>query len=309
MGPSRKPAFAAALAFLLWSPGLCGVADLTYQYDLADFTGRIPYSDARVVVDARRSEVYTVYANEVRVFNNAGMETYRFALDIAVGRVTDLAIDTGGDILMLVFAIGSSDQWSIVRADFRGRPTGVVTVETVPGLVPGRLLLRAGKIWLVSAVQMRAACFLPDGKLERVLDLAELAGLDPRERENAEVSGFDVGADGTIVFGVPVQFRVHSVAPGGAVRSFGKTGSAAGNFGVLGDVALDADGDIFVSDRQRSVVMVFDRDFRFLREAGRIGKGGWIARPGALALDPAGKLYVSQVRNRGVAVFTVVTAP
>lgn len=309
MSPSRKLTFASALAALLATPALCGVADLTYQYDLADFTGRIPYSDARVVVDAKRSEVYTVYANEIRVFNSAGMETYRFALDISVGRVTDLAVEPGGDILMLVFAIGSPDRWSIVRADFRGRPTGAVTVEAVPGLVPGRILLRSGKTWLVSAVQMRAACFLPDGKLDRVLDLAELAGLDPRERENAEVTGFDVGADGTIVFAVPVQFRVHAVAPDGSVRSFGKTGSAAGNFGVLGDVALDGDGDIFVSDRQRSVVMVFDREFRFLRETGRIGNSDWLARPGALALDPAGRLYVSQVRNRGVAVFTVVAAP
>jgi hypothetical protein len=177
------------------------------------------------------------------------------------------------------------------------------------GLLPNRLLLRSGRIWLVSQSQMRAACYLPDGKLERILDLAELGGLPQEDRGNAEVSGLDVGRDGTVVFAVPVQFRVHAVDPRGGVRTFGRAGSAAGNFGVLGGVALDGDGNIFLSDRQRSVVMVFNRNFRFLREAGRTAKSEWLVRPGAVAIDSRGKLYVSQVRNRGVAVFAIASAP
>ncbi len=304
-----------ALAVLLSSPAMAGPAEISYLYDLADFTGRIPYSDARVVVDAFRSEVYTVYGNEIRVFNNAGMEIYRFDVDVEDGRLTDLGIESSGDILMLVYASGSGEgarQWSLIRADFRGRPTAEIALDRsgdAAGFLPNRLLLRSGRIWLVSQGQMRAACYLPDGTLERLLDLAELAALPEEDRANAEISGLDVGSDGTVVFAVPEQFRVHAIEPGGGVRSFGKSGSAAGAFGVLGDVALDGEGNIFLSDRQRSVVMVFNREFRFLREEGRIAHREWLARPGALALDPAGRLYVSQVRNRGVAVFAIAPAP
>jgi sugar lactone lactonase YvrE len=156
---------------------------------------------------------------------------------------------------------------------------------------------------------MRAAAYTPDGKLERVLDLPELAALPEEDRANAELGGFDVASDGTIVFAIPVQFRVHAIDPDGAVRSFGKTGSAAGNFGVLSDVVLDRDGNIFVSDRQRSVVMVFTHEFRFLREFGQTMGREWLARPGAMALDPSGRLYVSQARNRGIAVYAIASAP
>jgi hypothetical protein len=315
MALPRRLAWVTALAALLASTATAGPVELTYLYDLADFTGRIPYSDARVVVDAPRSEVYTVYGNEIRAFNNAGMEIYRFGVDPAEGRVADLAIESSGDILLLMYASGAGEgarQWSLLRADFRGRPTGKVDLDRSGGaadLLPNRLLLRAGRIWLLSQGQMRAASYLPGGKLERALDLAELAALPEADRGNAEVTGLDVGGDGTVVFVIPEQFRVHAIDPAGGVRSFGKPGSSAGKFGVLGDVALDGDGNVYISDRQRGVVMVFNREFHFLRETDRISNREGLARPGGLALDPAGRLYISQMRRRGVAVFAIAPAP
>lgn len=305
----------AALVALSALPAFSEPVDVAYRHDLADFTGTIPMSDARVVVDAPRSEVYTVYGNEVRVFNDAGMEIYQFTIDLETGRLVDLAIEEGGDLLMLVyesFAGEGTKNWSLLRADFRGRPSEALAIErsgAAEGLLPNRLLLRNGKLWLVSQGQMRAAVYRADGGLERTLDLFALSGLGEEDRSGAEVSGIDVAADGTVVFAVPIQFRVHAIDPDGNVRSFGRPGSAAGNFGVIGGVALDGEGNLFVSDRLRSLVMVFTREFRFLREFGRTANREWLARPGALALDPAGRLYVSQVRDRGVAVFAIVSAP
>lgn len=315
MTPAGRWLGLAALAVLPATPAFAAPVDIAYLHDLSDFTGRIPYSDARVVADVPRSEVYAVYGNEIRVFNTAGMETYRFEVDFAVGRVVDLGIEGGGDMLILAYASGAGEgtqRWSLIRADYRGRPTGEVGLDRsgdAAGLLPNRLLLRQGRIWLVSLGQMRAACYLPDGKLERILDLGKLAGLAEKDRGNAEIGGLDVAGDGTIVFAVPVQFRVHAIDPGGGIRSFGRSGSAAGNFGILGDVAVDGEGNIFLSDRQRSVVMIFTREFRFLHEAGRTSRNGWLARPGALAIDPGGRLYVSQMRSLGIAVFGIAMAP
>lgn len=304
-----------ALVAILSAQAPSGPVELAYLYDLSDFTGRIPYSDARVVADPPRSEVYTLYGNKIQVFNNAGMEIYQFEVDSTEGRILDLGIESNGDMLMLIFASAGGEgtkRWSLVRADFRGRLTGEFEVDqsgAAAGLLPNRLIIRPGRTWLISQSQMRAACYLPDGKLDRILDLAELAGLAPEERGNAEVSGLDVGVDGTVVFAVPEQFRVHAIDPSGDVRSFGRVGSGGGNFGVLGDVTLDDKGNIFVSDRLRGVVMVFNRDFRLLRETGTTTGGDVLVRPGPLALDPAGRLYVSQVRDRGIAVFAIAPAP
>lgn len=313
MAPWKRLTAATAPLLLGFSLALgSGPIELSYLYNLADFTGTVRYSDARVVTDPPRSEVYTLFGNEVRVFNNAGMEAYRFEVDVAAGRLVDLAVQADGDMLMLLYstAVGeAANHWLLIRADFRGRLAQELILEAsadTAGLLPNRLLVRAERIWLASTWQMKAACYLPDGKLERALDLAQLAGLTEEERGNAEVSGLDVSSNGTVVFAVPVQFRVHVIGPGGEAHSFGKTGSGAGGFGVLGDVALDGQGNIFISDRQRSVVMAFSDEYRFLRESGRISNRDWLVRPGALAIDPAGRLYVSQVRDRGVAVFSTV---
>jgi hypothetical protein len=99
---------------------------------------------------------------------------------------------------------------------------------------------------------------------------------------------------------------VYVVAADGTTRAFGKVGSAAGNFGIVAGVASDRNGHIVVSDRLRNVVMVFDEEFRFVREFGQNGNAkNRVARPGSLAVGAAGKLYVSQLGNRGIAVFAM----
>jgi hypothetical protein len=61
-------------------------------------------------------------------------------------------------------------------------------------------------------------------------------------------------------------------------------------------------------ERLRSVVMIFDREFRFLKEFGYRGdKPGNLIRPSELALGNSGKLYVTQLRNRGVSVFSITS--
>jgi hypothetical protein len=52
--------------------------------------------------------------------------------------------------------------------------------------------------------------------------------------------------------------------------------------------------------------MIFDKDFKFLREFGYRGYGpGNLIAPMELTVDDRGRIYVSQSARRGVSVFQV----
>jgi hypothetical protein len=315
MNPSSR--FAAITALLLAAPvtsAFSGPVDVGYRYDLSDFTGTIPYTDARIVADAVHDEALTIYANEVRIFNGSGMQTFAFSMQAQDGHLVDLAVDDGGDMLLLVYesmAGAGTTNWSLRRLDYRGRFEGNAPLNRpadLAGFYPNRVLYRGQTLWLISELQMMAAAFSTDGTFLRSLDLAEIAGVAPEDRPNVQIGGCDVDASGAIAFTIPVYFRVYVVATDGSARSFGKSGSAAGNFGLATDVAFDGNGHIVVSDRLRNVVIVFDDQFRFMREFGQTGgRHERLTRPGALALGGGGKLYISQLRNRGVAVFAMIS--
>jgi DNA-binding beta-propeller fold protein YncE len=73
---------------------------------------------------------------------------------------------------------------------------------------------------------------------------------------------------------------------------------------VAAGVAGDDKGNLFVADKGRNVVMMFDKDHQFVAEFGEYGdRPENLVRPEQVAWSPAGKLYVTQMRNRGVSVF------
>lgn len=66
-------------------------------------------------------------------------------------------------------------------------------------------------------------------------------------------------------------------------------------FGVLSDVALDAQGNLYALDMQLSTISVFDADGNFLRTIGREGEGpGEFRRAGQLFVTPDNKVAVAQ---------------
>jgi DNA-binding beta-propeller fold protein YncE len=82
-------------------------------------------------------------------------------------------------------------------------------------------------------------------------------------------------------------------------------GSTPGRFGVVAGITSDASGKfILVADTLRCVVMIFDRDFRFQTEFGFRGlRPENLVGPMGLAIDSKNRLYVAQLRNRGVSVY------
>jgi hypothetical protein len=67
-------------------------------------------------------------------------------------------------------------------------------------------------------------------------------------------------------------------------------------FGVIADVAIDAQGNLYALDSQLSTISVFDPDGNFLRTIGREGEGpGEFRRASQLFVTPENKIAVAQM--------------
>ena len=135
--------------------------------------------------------------------------------------------------------------------------------------------------------------------------------------------GFHIDPEGNIwatdyngretVLGMPTGGRGHQVfkfSPSGEIlMTLGKAG-VAGNgpdtFDRPSDVAVNADGDIFVTDGHgpNNRVVKFDRNGRFLLTWGGPGDGpGEFDQPHTLTLDSRGRVFVGDRSNSRVQIF------
>ena len=305
---------ALLLLGILLFPGPADAAfTVTYLYSLSDFTGTVPYGDVVLSVDRERDEVYAMLGNTIRVFNASGMEIFRFEHDPRLGTVFDLAVDEPGDILLLTLALGADRPgpgWSLVRCDYRGEEIGRIPVTGLPpefaAIRPNVLLVRNGHVILASKAQFQVVEIDRAGAFLKGYDLARMIALKEKDRARDDIADITLDLRGNILFTVPTLFRVFAISPDGEVKAFGRVGSNPGAFGVVAGVVADDDGNILVADKGRGVVIVFDEQFRLVTEfgAGEEGPAG-LVRPAELALGSSGKLYVTQARERGVAVFRI----
>lgn len=283
----------------------------SYLYNLSNFTGTIPYSSARVVVDKQRNEISVLFQNLVRVFNQNGMEIYRFGDDFDFGLLTDLTADRDGNLLMLSYGIPGSEregQFEIIRFNFRGEPVGSIELKNLPAgflkFSPGRIVCRGENLYLVDLFQLKVVVADMNGGFKKGYDLIPLLGLKGRDSSNTEIGGFNVEEDGSILFTIPVLFSVYRVYPDGNVTYFGKPGSAPGRFNIVGGVTLDSKGNYLVVDRLKCTVQVFDSKQNFLTQFGFRGfKPGNLIAPDDIAIDSDGRIYVTQNGRRGVSVY------
>lgn len=285
----------------------------TFLYNLANFNGIIPYNEVRIRADRERDEVYVVERGIVRVFNDAGMEFFWFGDNPELESIYDLAIDERGEIFLLSFnfARPADPQYFLIHCSYRGDVKEKLQVKGLPqklsGFFPNYLFYQNGLFHFFSSSQMRVVVTDRTGAFQREYDLADILEIPAKDRPNTEVFGFNLDSEGNMLFTVPVLFQAFVVSPDGKLAaSFGRAGSSPGLFGIVCGIAKDDHGNYFVAEKLRSVVMVFDKNFGFLTEFGyRGGKPGNLIRPNELEVGNSGKLYVTQVGNRGVSVFSV----
>jgi hypothetical protein len=298
------PTLVSALLGLTAGAGAASVK-LEYQYNLATVAGDIRTSSVGLNYDPAHGELYVVGYGQVRVFNAAGMEIYRFGDDLALGTVYAVAALEGGDLLVSSIRDGKA---ALLRCNYRGELIEEIQLTGVPGALRGMganaMAYAQGRVYLVDLAGMRALLVDTQGHYLASYDFAELLEAADK-RQDQGMNGFGVTPDGSMVFTVAPEFKAHVVSLTGQVRSFGKPGSAPGSFGIVAGIGADARGRLYVVDSLKCAVLVFDRDFNFLGEFGSRGvRPGSLLQPTSLVVAD-GRVFVSQNGGRGVTAFRV----
>lgn len=306
-----------AAFFLLSSPLIVANAGVksTFLYSLSNFNGKFSFGEVRVRADRTRDEVYVIDRGIVHIFNNAGMEEFWFGDDPELGTIYDLAVDEKGDIFLLsyVFSDTAGRNCFVIRCSYRGEVKEKFPISGLPPefspFYPDTLMYRDGNCYLAGTGRGLAVVTDKKGVFRRGYDFLKILDIPVKDRADKEMYGFSIDPAGNMLFTIPVLFKAYVVSPEGKMEaSFGRPGSAPGLFGVVSGITADEQGNYYVVERLRSVVMVFDKEFRFLHEFGYRGaKPENLIRPSDLALGNSGKIYVNQMRDRGVSVFSLTS--
>lgn len=133
-----------------------------------------------------------------------------------------------------------------------------------------------GRVYLFGA-DLRLRKVIGQGHLTRPVGLA-----CDRERNLLYVA--DAGSHQVVVYS----------GDGEWIKSFGKRGSATGEFNYPLDLEVDAAGNLYVLDTMNARVQVFDNDGNFLRTFGERGTSlGSFQMAKGIAVDRSGHVYVT----------------
>jgi DNA-binding beta-propeller fold protein YncE len=281
----------------------------SFLYRLSNFSGPVPSNWAKLSIDEEREEIYVTdsQAGIIRIYNDRGMEVYRFGDDWSLGMVLAAVVRNDGNILVLT---RRDSRPSIVICNFRGEYLLDFDLQDFPpdfsGFSPTGMAYRYGRLYLLDNNSLRLAVTDSNGFFLTGYDLGALLQIDEKNRNATQIGGFSVDRAGDIFFTVPVLFSAFKLSTDGKLASFGKPGSAPGRFNVVGGIVTDDQGYIYVADRLKSAVLIFDKDFKFINEFGYRGRKPYnLIAPNDLSLDAEGRLYVSQLASIGVSVFKI----
>ena len=173
------------------------------------------------------------------------------------------------------------------------------------------------------AVDDNDRLFVSDGKMRRVLIFNtkhEVEGqiteglVDPVglaiDTENRFLYVADTQQDQVIVYDADTYKLLRRIGTGGKSHYL----KTPGDFGGPQGVAVDKNGDVYVTDTMNDRVEIFDADGKFISTFGRNGDGpGSFARPKGIAVDSDGHIWVAdemqdrlQVFNREGQVLTYI---
>lgn len=192
-----------------------------------------------------------------------------------------------------IFVSDSADRFVKVFDVPEGRYFKIGDDELGPLMKPlGLDVDQAGNLYVADATAKAVMVYNRDGKFLRKIGSSKVF-----ER----LSSVTVDAVGQRVFVTDIggvasdqhKIKVFDINTGQHLFDLGRRGIGPGEFNLPRDVAIGANGQIYVVDGGNFRVQVFDRGGKFISSFGSVGKQlGNFARPKEVATDPTGNIYV-----------------
>lgn len=166
-----------------------------------------------------------------------------------------------------------------------------------------------GNLWVVDQRRGDFQILAPDGTF---LERWGVAGTGPGEFR-LEYDTWPIGAvafarDGGFYVADAGNRRIQKFAPDRTfVLSWGEKGLGDGEFLEPENLALDAEGNVYVLDVERDDIQVFDKNGAYLRTIGAYGTAQgrvMVFFNSGLTIDPEGNLWVADASNQRVERFT-----
>lgn len=155
--------------------------------------------------------------------------------------------------------------------------------------------------------------FVSDGKLRRVVVFnAQHQVADQIDKGLVDPVGLAIDTENRHLYVVDTQQDQVMVYDADSLKLIRKIGTAGknhfstspGDFGAPSNVAVDKEGNVYVSDTMNNRVEIFDADGNFISEFGKHGDGpGYFARPKGIAVDGDGHIWVADAYQQNVQVF------
>ena len=213
-------------------------------------------------------------------------------------RVYGLAVDSKGNLY-------AADQ--AVDAVFIIGPDGTVQFirngkEARFGLLNGLALDDNDRLFVSDSKLHQVLVFNPQHQQTGVVGTADLA--DPGglaiDTENRLLYVVDTGADQVKVFDADSFKLLRAIGTAGKKHTL----TDPGTFSLPTQVALDSDGNVYVTDTLNNRVEIFDADGEFISTFGKSGDGaGFFVRPKGIAVDCDGHIWVVDAAQNRVQVF------
>jgi predicted membrane-bound mannosyltransferase/DNA-binding beta-propeller fold protein YncE len=170
-----------------------------------------------------------------------------------------------------------------------------------------------GRVYVADEANNRIVVYDRDGNFLSTID--GLNGGTGFQRPNSVA----ILPDGNLVIADTWNFRVVIYTPEGQfVRGWGQNGQFGAEAQPVPtdalwgprDVAVDAEGNIYVSDTGNKRVRVYTSTGEYLRDIGSAGaEVGQLEEPSGIAVGPDNRLYVADTWNRRISVFSTDGTP